>query len=195
MREIADASGSTAATVTQLGERSEQISRVVTVIRDIADQTNLLALNAASEAARAGEMGRGFAVVADEVRKLAERTTQSTVEISDTVQRIQAESREAVESMNSGVLQVEAGVKSASEAGASLQSIRDGARKVEESVVGIAEALREQSTASMDIAHNVERVAQQADQNHHKAHDASLAACEMTAMAQQLRQSVSRFKI
>jgi len=195
MREIADASGSTAATVTQLGERSEQISRVVTVIRDIADQTNLLALNAAIEAARAGEMGRGFAVVADEVRKLAERTTQSTVEISDTVQRIQAESREAVESMNSGVLQVEAGVKSASEAGASLQSIRDGARKVEESVVGIAEALREQSTASMDIAHNVERVAQQADQNHHKAHDASLAACEMTAMAQQLRQSVSRFKI
>jgi methyl-accepting chemotaxis protein len=195
MREIAAASGSTAATVTQLGERSEQISRVVTVIRDIADQTNLLALNAAIEAARAGEMGRGFAVVADEVRKLAERTTQSTLEISDTVGRIQAESREAVESMNSGVLQVEAGVKSASEAGDSLQSIRDGARKVEESVVGIADALREQSTASMDIAHNVERVAQQADQNHHKAHDASLAACEMTAMAQQLRQSVSRFKI
>ncbi len=195
MREIAAASGSTAATVTQLGDRSEQISRVVTVIRDIADQTNLLALNAAIEAARAGEMGRGFAVVADEVRKLAERTTQSTLEISDTVGRIQAESREAVESMNSGVLQVEAGVKSASEAGQSLQSIRDGARKVEESVVGIADALREQSTASMDIAHNVERVAQQADQNHHKAHDASLAACEMTAMAQQLRQSVSRFKI
>ncbi len=195
MREIASASGSTAATVTQLGERSEQISRVVTVIRDIADQTNLLALNAAIEAARAGEMGRGFAVVADEVRKLAERTTQSTLEISETVGRIQSESREAVESMNSGVLQVEAGVKSASEAGDSLQSIRDGARKVEESVVGIADALREQSTASMDIAHNVERVAQQADQNHHKAHDASLAACEMTAMAQQLRQSVSRFKI
>ena len=195
MREIAAASGSTAATVTQLGERSEQISRVVTVIRDIADQTNLLALNAAIEAARAGEMGRGFAVVADEVRKLAERTTQSTLEISETVGRIQSESREAVESMNSGVLQVEAGVKSASEAGDSLQSIRDGARKVEESVVGIADALREQSTASMDIAHNVERVAQQADQNHHKAHDASLAACEMTAMAQQLRQSVSRFKI
>ena len=178
-----------------LNQQTNAIHSVINVIRDVADQTNLLALNAAIEAARAGEMGRGFAVVADEVRKLAERTTQSTLEISDTVQRIQTESREAVESMNSGVLQVEAGVKSASEAGASLQSIRDGARKVEESVVGIAEALREQSTASMDIAHNVERVAQQADQNHHKAHDASLAACEMTAMAQQLRQSVSRFKI
>ncbi|RKQ60279.1 methyl-accepting chemotaxis sensory transducer with Cache sensor [Vogesella indigofera] len=195
MREIAAASGSTAATVTQLGERSEQISRVVTVIRDIAEQTNLLALNAAIEAARAGEMGRGFAVVADEVRKLAERTTQSTLEISDTVGRIQSEAREAVDSMSSGVLQVEAGVKSAGEAGASLQSIRDGAKQVELAVAGISDALREQSTASFDIAHNVERVAQQADQNHQKAHDASLAACEMTAMAQQLRQSVARFHV
>ena len=195
MREIAAASGSTASTVTQLGERSEQISRVVTVIRDIADQTNLLALNAAIEAARAGEMGRGFAVVADEVRKLAERTTQSTVEISETVNRIQIESRQAVESMNSGVLQVEAGVQSASEAGASLNGIRDGARQVEQAVSGISDALREQSAASLDIAHNVERVAQQADQNHQKATDASLAACEMTALAQQLRQSVARFKV
>ena len=195
MREIAAASGDTAQTVTQLGERSEQISRVVTVIRDIADQTNLLALNAAIEAARAGEMGRGFSVVADEVRQLAERTTQSTQEITGIVRRIQNEAQLAVESMNCAALQVESGVKAASEAGDSLQDIRDGARQVEQAVVGISDALREQSTASMDIAHNVERVAQQADQNHHKARDASLAACEMTALAQQLRQAVARFTV
>ncbi|SCK13226.1 methyl-accepting chemotaxis protein [Vogesella sp. LIG4] len=195
MREIAAASGDTARTVTQLGERSEQISRVVTVIRDIADQTNLLALNAAIEAARAGEMGRGFSVVADEVRQLAERTTQSTQEITGIVTRIQNEAQQAVDSMNSAALQVESGVRAASEAGDSLQDIRDGARQVEQAVVGIADALREQSTASMDIAHNVERVAQQADQNHHKARDASLAACEMTALAQQLRQAVARFTV
>ena len=195
MREIAAASGDTAQTVTQLGERSEQISRVVTVIRDIADQTNLLALNAAIEAARAGEMGRGFSVVADEVRQLAERTTQSTQEITGIVSRIQNEAQLAVESMNCAALQVESGVKAASEAGCSLQDIRDGARQVEQAVVGISDALREQSTASMDIAHNVERVAQQADQNHHKARDASLAACEMTALAQQLRQAVARFTV
>ncbi|MFC3531502.1 methyl-accepting chemotaxis protein [Vogesella facilis] len=195
MREIAAASGDTARTVTQLGERSEQISRVVTVIRDIADQTNLLALNAAIEAARAGEMGRGFSVVADEVRQLAERTTQSTQEITGIVGRIQSEAQLAVESMSSAALQVETGVRAASEAGDSLQDIRSGAQQVEQAVVGIADALREQSTASLDIAHNVERVAQQADQNHHKARDASLAACEMTALAQQLRQAVARFTV
>ncbi|WP_174872986.1 methyl-accepting chemotaxis protein [Vogesella oryzae] len=195
MREIAAASGDTANTVTQLGERSEQISRVVTVIREIADQTNLLALNAAIEAARAGEMGRGFSVVADEVRQLAERTTQSTLEITGIVGRIQDEAQLAVASMSSAALQVETGVKAASEAGDSLQDIRNGAQQVEQAVVGIADALREQSTASLDIAHNVERVAQQADQNHQKARDASLAACEMTALAQQLRQAVARFTV
>ena len=191
----AQTAGTVTARIVHLEKDAQQIGEVMQMIKKIAEQTNLLALNAAIEAARAGEMGRGFAVVADEVRKLAERTTQSTLEISATVGRIQSEAREAVESMSSGVLQVEAGVKSAGEAGASLQSIRDGAKQVELAVAGISDALREQSTASFDIAHNVERVAQQADQNHQKAHDASLAACEMTAMAQQLRQSVARFRV
>ncbi|MBW7900112.1 MAG: methyl-accepting chemotaxis protein [Rhodocyclaceae bacterium] len=180
--------------VARLGEQSQRITSIVNVIREIADQTNLLALNAAIEAARAGEQGRGFAVVADEVRKLAERTTQSTQEIADMVTQIQDGAGTAVGSMSIGVNQVEDGVKLANEAGGSIAEIKSGAARVGHAVVGISEALCEQTSASQDIARNVERIAQQAECNHAQARQTSDAANDLEALAERLRQSIARFR-
>ena len=180
--------------VAKLGQQSQQIASIVNVIREIADQTNLLALNAAIEAARAGEQGRGFAVVADEVRKLAERTTQSTHEIAGMVNQIQTGAGTAVSSMEVGVNQVEAGVKLASQAGESIHEIKSGAAKVDQAVISISEALREQTAASQDIAHNVEQIALQAENNHSQALSTSSAAADLEKLAGRLKQSIARFR-
>src|SRR6202020_3378697 len=93
-----------------LGQRADDIGKIIEVIDDLAEQTNLLALNAAIEAARAGEHGLGFAVVAEEVRKLAEKSTQSTKEISELIQGIQKEAREAVDNMEKSTTMVQEGL-------------------------------------------------------------------------------------
>jgi methyl-accepting chemotaxis protein len=194
MTRIAETVRGSSGTVAQLGEQSQQIASIVKVIREIADQTNLLALNAAIEAARAGEQGRGFAVVADEVRKLAERTTQSTHEIATMVTQIQSGAGTAVSSMEVGVQQVEAGVKLASQAGDSIHEIKGGAAKVDQAVIGISEALSEQTTASLDIARNVEQIARQAEGNHAQALATSSAAVDLEKLAGRLKQSIARFR-
>nr|WP_305883431.1 PAS domain-containing methyl-accepting chemotaxis protein [Chromobacterium sp. IIBBL 290-4] len=127
----------------KLGDSSKQIGSIVNTISEIADQTNLLALNAAIEAARAGETGRGFAVVADEVRKLAERTSQSTGEISGIVQSIQNDSLSAIEAMNQ--MQALAGnsLQLADQARGAIHEIRSGARDVVVVVKEVSELLRE----------------------------------------------------
>ncbi|WP_282412777.1 PAS domain-containing methyl-accepting chemotaxis protein [Pseudomonas sp. PS01299] len=134
MREIADDIAQSSTLIAQLGERSEQITAIVNTIRAIADQTNLLALNAAIEAARAGDQGRGFAVVADEVRQLAARTSGSTAEISNMINLIQSETRQAIKSMEGTRGRAAQGVELADQAGSVILQIRDGASEAVQAV-------------------------------------------------------------
>lgn len=125
----------------------------------------MLALNAAIEAARAGESGRGFAVVADEVRKLAERTVQSTQEISATVEAVQQESNNTVSRMHLVEEKVSQGVSMATESSAIISEIRSASHRVMEQVGEITNAIREQSSATESIAHQVEQIAQVVQQD------------------------------
>lgn len=190
----ADVSAS-AKIIEDLGHQSEQITAIVKVIKDIAEQTNLLALNAAIEAARAGESGRGFAVVADEVRKLAERTSNSTKEISDMVASIQKGTGEAVSAMQHGVGRVGGGVQLANRAGESMERIKEGASKVVMTIKEISTALREQGTASTEIARNVERIACMAEENSTAVTAAARTAQEMEQLAAGLHSAMTRFKL
>jgi len=142
-----------------LGQRSGRISSIVSVIQDIANQTNLLALNAAIEAARAGEQGRGFSVVADEVRKLADRTTESTLEISGMIQAIRQGTAEAVDHMEKWGVGVTGGVAKAQGAGEQMNRIRSGTLEVIHAVDRVSGALAGHSSASSEIAIGVERMA------------------------------------
>ena len=162
---LAETVQTAAVQVESLGQRSDEISRVTSVIKEIADQTNLLALNAAIEAARAGETGRGFAVVADEVRKLAERTTKATQEIAEMTSTIQTETRLAVEGMRSGAQQVAEGVQLVNETEESLRRINEEMARTTEMVGEISHASNEQQAAMTELAQNVERVANMTEQN------------------------------
>ncbi|WP_230971632.1 methyl-accepting chemotaxis protein [Nitrogeniibacter aestuarii] len=195
MERIADSVNQTASVIRALGEQSGRISTIVNAISEIAEQTNLLALNAAIEAARAGESGRGFAVVADEVRKLAERTATATHEITDMVEAIQTGTEKAVVTMESGVEQVREGVDLTKRAGQSMDEINNGARSVVDFVSDISHALREQSSASTDIARNVEAIAQMAESNSHAVRGAARTAAELERMSATLRDEVSRFRV
>ena len=195
MRNIAAAVNSTAGTIRELEDYSGQISSIVSVIKDIADQTNLLALNAAIEAARAGEQGRGFAVVADEVRKLAERTANSTQEITGMIGKIQQGTQRAAQEMESGVQRVNDGVQLAHKAGDSVIGIRASAEKVTRAVDDINLALKEQSVAAREIAQKVERIAQGAEQNSAAVNQTESSAQHLRTLAVELQELAGRFRV
>jgi len=195
MRGIARSVEETAKKVHGLGTRSDQIGQIVGVIDDIADQTNLLALNAAIEAARAGEQGRGFAVVADEVRKLAERTSKATKEIAAMIQSIQGETKRAVEAMESGTKQVEAGVATTQEAGNSLGAIIESAEQVGEMVTHIATAATEQSAATGEVNANLEQIAKITAETAEGAQQSAKACHDLSSLALDLQNLVGQFKL
>ena len=192
---LADTVRRSAEQVESLGQRSEEISRVTSVIKEIADQTNLLALNAAIEAARAGEAGRGFAVVADEVRKLAERTTRATQEIAQMTQSIQHETQTAVEGMRSGAQQVTEGVDLVNATEESLRQINLEMTKTTQMVGEISHASDEQQSAMIELAQNVERVANMTEQNVVVVNQTSSTVDYLNTVVVRMRKAVTQYGV
>ncbi|HKW76305.1 MAG TPA: methyl-accepting chemotaxis protein [Terriglobales bacterium] len=149
---------SSADIISALGQRADDIGKIIEVIDDLAEQTNLLALNAAIEAARAGEHGLGFAVVADEVRKLAEKSAQSTREISDLIQSIQKEARKAVDNMDKSTSIVNEGITLGSDLNGALKKISNVVSEVYKFAQEIGAATNEQSHGSSQIAKSTTRL-------------------------------------
>ena len=178
----------------ELGRRSNEIGSIAVTIKAIAEQTNLLALNAAIEAARAGEQGRGFAVVADEVRKLAERTSNATQEIATVIRAIQAETHKAVEDMCRISNRVVSNADGARRAGESIVQIRDGSVRVVEVASDMAVALQEQSSATDQIARQIERVSAMSEKNMAEMVETREVSVELKGLSAEMHQLVVRFQ-
>ncbi|WP_263768768.1 methyl-accepting chemotaxis protein [Propionivibrio soli] len=195
IQEIASTVHEAAGLIHGLEQQSQQISQVVSVIKDVADQTNLLALNAAIEAARAGEQGRGFAVVADEVRKLAERTALSTQQITQTIESMRSKAGDAVNGMQLVVDKVAVGVERAQEANNAISKIGEGSRRAVSMVEEIAEAIREQGSATNNIATQVERIAQMSEESNAAAEASASSAGELDRLANDMQRVVGAYRL
>ena len=195
VRTIAEATSAVEGRMEELGQRSEQIGRIVSTINEIAEQTNLLALNAAIEAARAGEHGRGFAVVAGEVRRLAERTTLATREIEEMVGAIQHETRETVSAMRQGSEQVETGLAKTSAMSEALSSIEQMAHQTGTQITQIADASSEQLSALEQIGRNLEHIASFVQHTSSTTTQTASSCAQLSDLASELRHHAGRFRL
>ena len=195
MDSIRDQIQETSKRIKRLGESSQEIGSIVELINDISEQTNILALNAAIQAASAGEAGRGFAVVADEVQRLAERSSGATKRIESLVQTIQADTNEAVSSMEQTTSEVVAGARLAEDAGTALGEIEKVSSDLSGLIEGISVAAQEQSTAATDITQTMNTIQSITAQTSQGASQTVQSIGNLAQLASDLRRSVADFKL
>ncbi|MDM1246439.1 methyl-accepting chemotaxis protein [Acinetobacter sichuanensis] len=181
--------------IKRLGESSQEIGNIVSLINDIADQTNILALNAAIQASMAGEAGRGFAVVADEVQRLAERSASATKQIETLVKTIQTDTNEAVISMEQTTSEVVRGAHLAKDAGVALDEIQSVSTSLAKLIENISDSAKLQSASAGHIANTMNVVQEITSQTTTATFDTARSVSELANMADSLRQSVSDFKL
>lgn len=181
--------------IKRLGESSQEIGDIVGLINDIADQTNILALNAAIQASMAGEAGRGFAVVADEVQRLAERSAAATRQIETLVKTIQADTNEAVSSMESTTAEVVKGAKLAKDAGEALDEVQTVSNTLADLIQNISNAARQQATSAGHISSTMNIIQDITSQTSSGTMATARSVGRLNEMAAALQESVSGFKL
>lgn len=179
--------------IKRLGESSQEIGDIVSLINEIADQTNILALNAAIQAAMAGEAGRGFAVVADEVQRLAERSATATKQIAGLVKTIQNDTHEAVASMEQTTAEVVKGAELANSAGIALEEIETVSTNLAELIQDISEAAKHQATTSSHISNTMNVIQEITSQTLSGTNDTAASIGDLAEMAVEMRESITGF--
>ncbi|WP_041522173.1 methyl-accepting chemotaxis protein [Gilvimarinus agarilyticus] len=181
--------------IKRLGESSQEIGDIVSLINDIADQTNILALNAAIQASMAGDAGRGFAVVADEVQRLAERSAAATKQIEALVKTIQNDTNEAVISMEQTTSEVVRGARLAQDAGVALEEIEGVSTSLAELIQNISNAARQQASSAGHISNTMNVIQEITTQTSAGTSATAQSIGNLAAMAMDLRESVAGFKL
>ena len=195
MNAIRDQIQETSKRIKRLGESSQEIGEITELISDISEQTNVLALNAAIQAASAGEAGRGFSVVAEEVQRLAERSADATRQIAALVKAIQTDTQDAVAAMERSTQGVVEGAKLSDNAGTALSEIDRVSRRLAELIEQISNATSAEAESANEVAGNIQHIFAVTEQTGEGTRSTAAQVRELSAMAEELRQSVARFKI
>ena len=195
MNSIRDQIQDTSKRIKRLGESSQEIGEITELISDITEQTNVLALNAAIQAASAGEAGRGFSVVAEEVQRLAERSADATRQIAALVKAIQTDTQDAVAAMERSTQGVVEGARLSDSAGTALTEIDKVSRRLAELIEQISSSTQKEAELANGVADNIQHIFAVTEQTGAGTRTTAQQVRELSHMAQELRQSVSRFKI
>lgn len=195
MNAIRDQIQETSKRIKRLGESSQEIGEITELISDITEQTNVLALNAAIQAASAGEAGRGFSVVAEEVQRLAERSADATRQIAALVKAIQTDTQDAVGAMERSTQGVVEGAKLSDNAGTALSEIDRVSRRLAELIEQISSATSREADSANEVAGNIQHIFAVTEQTGEGTRSTAQQVRELSVMAEELRQSVARFKI